>query len=1119
MKKALLITALILMCLDTVSAQRGREFWFAVPNITAQRGNGMAYLRFVSYDQSTTIHITQSPAMGVNRIDVTHTLPPNSYWEFDLYPTYMGQTEVLAGFAQPYALHMTANADFSVYFANTTDNSEIFTLKGENALGTDFVVPMQWEYESGYYARGYNALQILATEDSTKVEVELFKRTTDMMQTADHQTITIWLDKGFAYAFHSLSDQSSGPDHLYGTRVHATKPIAVNTTDDSVTPGDLVGDQLVPSSLAGNKYIAIKNTGNIEKLYIFPVDDGVQIRVNGAATGGILNHSTASNDKLVVTLNTPVSYISADNDKRFIVYQITTKNNSNELGSAVLPKLDCTGSMETAYRPAFIQQNGSMEIYFNIVVKTAYTSAFTVNGQTGVITASDFTIVPGTPVAGEWSYCRKNMTAFAKSSTANNILRVKNTLGYFHVAAYDNPNNNSCTFGYFSDFHPIQYNAVATQPNYQPGDIIRLYLTNADAFTSIVWRKPDGTVVNNPEVIINNPTEEDAGFYIVHGVSKDACQVEEDAVVVVNFVQATKDTTEICVGESVELTAEGYGDYLWTPTAETTKNITVSPAVSTSYTVRNMRKASNIIYNGDFQQGNTYFTSDYIYGGTTSTAVTNSEKYSVWRNAKDVNSAYNRIYDHTTSNSTDGRFLIANCSNVPNKKIWSKKVTVIPGAKYEFAAWFLNAVRGAAPAKLQFTIDDEPVGTIVEPTDPTGTTPKQSDWQQFGFSWVNTNNVTITLSIETAAGCPDNVGVCIDDITFAPLFIMTDTKRVNVLPSPTPNITGDSELCSGTATIDGGADVGGGNFASYRWYNINNPATTLGTGRTYTATAAGTYIVTVSNGGCEDSDTTTIGQGESMGITILQDAFEICGSAPSISIPYTVTYGTPQTYSLSYDAAALAAGFVNVSNIPITPADLFVALPSTVAAGAYNATVTISSGSGCTADFTAPFTINVKMDPTDLMQQKWNDVIALYNQYYNGGLEFVAYQWYKNGQELQGENHSYIYLTNDMLRSTDRYSVYLTMADGTQFMTCDFIPVDKPNDIGFPTLVTVNQIISVRGIEESYNVNIIGVNGNMWSQQSLSPQNPTLTMPGVRGMYIIRLQNDNSARNYKVVVE
>ena len=40
--------------------------------------------------------------------------------------------------------------------------------------------------------------------------------------------------------------------------------------------------------------------------------------------------------------------------------------------------------------------------------------------------------------------------------------------------------------------------------------------------------------------------------------------------------------------------------------------------------------------------------------------------------------------------------------------------------------------------------------------------------------------------------------------------------------------------------------------------------------------------------------------------------------------------------------------------------------------------------------------------PKEVIVQRWGDVLAVTNEDYNGGYQFVAFQWYKNGQIIEG---------------------------------------------------------------------------------------------------------------------
>jgi hypothetical protein len=84
--------------------------------------------------------------------------------------------------------------------------------------------------------------------------------------------------------------------------------------------------------------------------------------------------------------------------------------------------------------------------------------------------------------------------------------------------------------------------------------------------------------------------------------------------------------------------------------------------------------------------------------------------------------------------------------------------------------------------------------------------------------------------------------------------------------------------------------------------------------------------------------------------------------------------------------------------------------------------------------------INVLLDvyyPDSVIAQRWNDVLAVRNDIYNGGYEFVAYQWYKNNEPIDGATSSILYEDLDF---EAEYSVLLTRDDGVKEMVCAIKP-------------------------------------------------------------------------------
>ena len=81
-------------------------------------------------------------------------------------------------------------------------------------------------------------------------------------------------------------------------------------------------------------------------------------------------------------------------------------------------------------------------------------------------------------------------------------------------------------------------------------------------------------------------------------------------------------------------------------------------------------------------------------------------------------------------------------------------------------------------------------------------------------------------------------------------------------------------------------------------------------------------------------------------------------------------------------------------------------------------------------------TITIKY-PESVVVQKFVNVLAVLNAQYNGGYEFVGFQWYKNGEILPGETGA-VYHTIAPFSVGDTYSVELTDAAGNKLPSCDF---------------------------------------------------------------------------------
>src|SRR5690554_4852943 len=265
-------------------------------------------------------------------------------------------------------IESTNGADISVYYevANPR-NPERFNMKGRNALGREFLIPSQNVFiNENAMAQSREKVDIVATEDGTTLTINFNQAIHNFVgKPNDVSSFTVTLNKGQTFVLRSNSQDVQ--DHLGGIFIESNKAIAVTISDDSIKESgrghyDLTGDQLIPINIAGTSYIAVHpshgtryqrrygNTSNSSvsnQVFIWPVGDPTVIKINGTAVkeGG-------GGDKLFAKGQFHIAQISEngifiETNQPVIVYQASSYK--YELGSAVLPALECTGSNSVSF--------------------------------------------------------------------------------------------------------------------------------------------------------------------------------------------------------------------------------------------------------------------------------------------------------------------------------------------------------------------------------------------------------------------------------------------------------------------------------------------------------------------------------------------------------------------------------------------------------------------------------------------------------------------------------------------------------------------------------------------------------------------------------------------------
>jgi len=430
-------------------SQTDTEFWFGAPDITAGHGvfpgGEPIYLRLsaLALDANVSVDI---PAAGISIANIT--VFANTTQTIDLTPWTANLENTNYGIIENKALHITSDNDITAYYEEAEYwNTDIFALKGSNALGTEFYIPLQNLWNNGNYTpTPLSGFIIVATQNNTLVTITPTKD----LQGGHPASVTfqVTLDKG--QTFPCVATSRNANMHPAGSHVTSNKPITVTIYDDSSTHSaggcrDLNGDQLVPVDIIGKTYIALKGGLNSnERIFIVATEDDTDVDIDGVP---FTNLAFAGNMNSIA-LAANATYVEAD--KPVYVYHVS--GYGCEVGGAVLPTIDgCTGSYTVSITRSTVQS-----FYLNLMIKAGSEDKFYFEYEDGTsfnIPPSWFEPVPGNPI---WVVLKAANSLFADGTVGGipegEVTRVYNTEDIFHLGFNNGGPGSGCNYGYFSDY-------------------------------------------------------------------------------------------------------------------------------------------------------------------------------------------------------------------------------------------------------------------------------------------------------------------------------------------------------------------------------------------------------------------------------------------------------------------------------------------------------------------------------------------------------------------------------------------------------------------------------------------------------------------------------------------
>jgi len=506
--KRLLLIAILLLC-SVCHAQTDTVFWFALPP-TSDPGRFV----FHTYDQPADITISQPgnpymPEASFTIVAHDHTTYTVSNSEYANSVTDPYNTVLNRGYC------ITSTAPITCYYQITTAQRETFTLKGRNALGTDFQVLTPLPYRPS--AEG-QSITMIATEDSTHLFIVaprwVNRGNIAMLDTVGlGDTVTVTLNRGQSYALQS-------PPAAHGfmkAKIHASQPIAISFSDKamrsrtSASHSNPAGEQLLPLSHWGMEYVRINGFTSSDLFRATDYIDSGAYRIwpgGGANSGGMDWNVGWAN------FHDSVHYFRSERP-----LGMTHQQAPNEMMAAtVVPHLVGSGSHQISYLHA-----DSTSLFIHMVIPTRAVGDVLFNGNPAILTADSFRPVPQKP---ELSWCNKDVSSYVPWDS---VMTVSCSVDIFLLAVIETDSLRGTAYTYLTDYAPAGYVLFDMDTAYCEYDSIT-FIYRINQADSVALHCPNGHTITRPPFFILHADSTAEGAYIIEAFDTDRDIVYTDSI-------------------------------------------------------------------------------------------------------------------------------------------------------------------------------------------------------------------------------------------------------------------------------------------------------------------------------------------------------------------------------------------------------------------------------------------------------------------------------------------------------------------------------------------------------------------------------------------------------------
>ena len=248
----------------------------------------------------------------------------------------------------------------------------------------------------------------------------------------------------------------------------------------------------------------------------------------------------------------------------------------------------------------------------------------------------------------------------------------------------------------------------------------------------------------------------------------------------------------------------------------------------------------------------------------------------------------------------------------------------------------------------------------------------------------------------------------------------------------------------------------------------------------------------------------------------IDSVISVCATDDNIIIPYVEESGKLLQYAINFKDEEMSG--VSADDLLPENGVMIVPMIDGIEPNRYKAT--LSFGELACGGEDVDILIDVYY-PDSVIAQRWNDVLAVRNDIYNGGYEFVDYQWYKNNMPIEGATSSVLYVEGELDFDAE-YSVMLTRVDGVKEMVCAINPT-KFDDISVKedaVVVFTSEVSSEVNVKtsESAQARIWSTTGLLIAEYSLDKGDNVLNVANLQGVYLLEFVFEDGNRIIEQII-